>query len=141
MQPQGDAISTSPNGGHGVDLTPALQRLADIAELPLNWDGDGALPPTGRAVAQAALLMDRVSHADSMGLGRKAAPWTSAPIADGGLQLEWTGDTSRIEVQVSPEGDLGFLIIRGEGKGAAYEEEDEVTMGDLADRILAVLRS
>jgi hypothetical protein len=89
---------------------PAVRRIADIAELPAGLDGEDAAAPAPVAIGHALELL---LHVSSLGIdGEKIGPpWTSAPIADGGLQLEWQAPGARIEVQVAPDGTFGFLSI------------------------------
>lgn len=121
-------------------LLSALVRIAELAELPANWDREGADPPTASAVAAACYLMEAVVEArERRGLGR-VSPTTSSPIPDGGLQVEWEGADARIDVQVNPDGSYGFLAKWGAGPMVRYEEADEApidTILALIDRALA----
>jgi len=107
-------------------IGPALRRITEFADLPPNWDSYGAVPVSARALASARTLIEEVAAAGSMRDNARTAPWTSAPIADAGIQVEWLGDRARIEVQVAPDGTIGFVIERGEGDDAEYEERDEI---------------
>jgi hypothetical protein len=49
-------------------------------------------------------------------------PFTAAPLADGGVQVEWRGPGGTVEVEISPEGAFGYLLLRGAG---AAEEATE----------------
>ena len=114
-------------------LQPAFRRIAEIAGLPPDWDSYGAAAPSAPAIGQACALVNVVAEAAPDARNGQRAPWTSAPIADGGLQVEWKGPDDRIDVQVAPDGSLGYLIQRGEGLSASYEEADEAPF----DAILA----
>ena len=122
-----------------VSLVPSLQRIAEMTELPPNWDSYGGVPPTARAVAEACLLIEAVAEAHERIAGVRQAPWTSAPIADGGLHIEWLGDRCRIEVQVSPSGELGYLLVREGDADAEYHEADGVPRETAAEVVLDVL--
>lgn len=124
-----------------VSLQPALERLVEIAALPENWDGAGALPPSARAVARACLLIEAAAERHEQSFGGRVAPWTSAPIPDGGLQVEWLGPSARIDVQIAPDGVLGYMTKHGSGAGAGYEEADEVDLATVLERIAHVLAS
>lgn len=117
----------------------ALHRLADMAALPPNWDSYGAEPPSSVAVGQAGLLVEAVAEAAQATLGVRIAPWTSAPIADGGIQVEWSASKRRIEVQVGPEGSLGYLVERESAGQHEYEEEEEASFDDVVNLIVRLL--
>jgi hypothetical protein len=119
-------------------LVPVLQRIADMADLPSNWDSYGALPLTARAVARACLLVTAIAE-EGEPSGNRLLPWTSAPIADGGLQIEWTCETARIDVQVSPDGTLGYLIQRGTAEAAEYQEDEDLEMEAMVKLVTKVL--
>jgi hypothetical protein len=58
--------------------------------------------------------------------GRHLPPWMIAPVADGGVQLEWIAGTRKIEVQIDPDGQLSYLIIDRSDASASYTEEHDV---------------
>lgn len=132
------ATATLPDDTRGT-VRQALHRLADMAALPTNWDSYGAEPPSSVAVGQAGVLVETVAEATHATLGTRIAPWTSAPIADGGIQVEWSASKRRIEVQVGPNGSLGYLIERESGGQPEYEEEEEASFDDVVNLIVRLL--
>jgi len=122
------SVAVSPTSGTATiaGIEPALTRIAEMAHIPANWDGAGAVPPTGPAVAEACRLIVALAEREHQTVGRWIVPLTSSPIADGGLQVEWGGPDARIEVQCAPDGSFGYLIVRGTGGAADYEEADDV---------------
>ena len=122
-------------------LLPSFERISELARLPGNWDGVGAAPPTAMAVANGLTLIVASAEAATREAGASVAPWTSAPIADGGLQVEWKGNRARIEVQVAPEGSYGFLAKWGQGDEAHYSEDEDVALTDMVKLILRVASS
>ena len=120
-------------------LVPALRLIAEIATLSPDWDSYGAAPPSPRAIAWACLLIEAVAEAgDRAGAGRRS-PWTSAPIADGGLQIEWLGGEGRIEVQVAPDGSVGYVLVPDAEADTALHEADGVPFATMVDLIVDVL--
>ena len=124
-----------------TSLVPVFERIAEMANLPVNWDSYGAAPLTARAVAQACALIAAVAEEREGASGTRRVPWTSAPIADGGLQIEWVGRAASIEVQVAPDGTLGYLIQRGEADRTEYEESDDTPMDAMVGIVAQVLAS
>lgn len=116
-------------------LVSAFSRIAEMSNLPQNWDGDDADPPTGRAVAAACHLI-AVVRSERLEKGRQdGAPATSSPLSDGGLQVEWLGRNCRIDVQINDDASLGFLTKCGSGPTAAYQEADDVPVVQIIELI------
>jgi hypothetical protein len=122
-----------------TSLVPAFERLARFAALEANWDAAGASPPSPLAVATACLLIEAVAEEHERLGGPRLAPDTSVPIADGGLQIEWTGRAARIEVQIAPDGVLGYLIVRGTGTDVDFDEADDVAFPLVVQSVLGIL--
>src|SRR5688500_4085365 len=113
----------------GAQATPAIrrpslrrsaERILELAHLPHDWDSEGADPPSGVAVAATAVLMTAVQEQHGLDIPERVAPSFSAPIPDGGLQVEWEGSGARIDVQVNPDGSYGYLAMWGVGPAAEY---------------------
>lgn len=137
-------VHASPATAVGLGVAPgavqeALRRLADMAALPKDWDSYGAERSSSVAVGETAVLVEAVAEAALGTLGARIAPWTSAPIADGGIQVEWVALERRIEVQVGPDGSLGYLIEREPGNQSEYEEEEEASFQDVVNVVIGVL--
>lgn len=122
-------------------LLPSFERISEMVQLPNNWDGYGAVPPTAMAVAKALTLIVSSAEETTRDIGHPIAPWTSAPIADGGLQVEWKGNRARIEVQVTPDGSYGFLAKWGRGDDVHYTENEDVALPDMVKLIVRVVYS
>ena len=113
-----------------------------MAKLPVNWDGEGANPPTASAVAAACYLIEAVPARETRRACGRVPPATSSPIPGGGLQIEWRGRHARIDVQANPDGSYGYLVKWGSGPGARFEEADEASLDlllTLIDRVLALM--
>jgi len=122
-----------------LSLLPALKRLVEIADLPADWDAEGADPPSAKAVAAASYLIEAAADDQERRARGRIAPTTSSPIPDGGLQLEWQGPGARIDVQANPDGSYGYLVKWGRDDSARYEEADEAPLDivlALIDRVL-----
>ena len=113
---------------HNVRLDEALERLARLSRLEPDWDSYGALPMARLApdVARTFVLTSIDRFAD--GAPDRAVPYTAMPIADGGVSLEWRGPTSSLELDISPEGTLGYLLIERVGDGRRFEEASAVSV-------------
>jgi hypothetical protein len=107
-----------------------LARIARFATLEADWDGHGARIPTQVALRTAGELVRHVFSA----LAGTVPSWIS-PLPSGGVQIDWNGTTAELEVDVDPSGTLGYLLTRGQGASATYDEGDDTT----ADAVLALL--
>ena len=117
-----------------ASLLPAAQRIAEISGLGANWDDEGASAPSALAYSKAFELLLRLEASDRS-TGHVAPPITSAPIADGGLQIEWEGPQARIEIQAAPDGTFGYLIVKGGPGAREYEEADDLDVLQMVDVI------
>lgn len=118
----------------------AMDRIKRTAKELSEGGVEGFLPPTGSAVAEAAALILSVLERRGGSGQPEAVPWTSSPIPDGGLQVEWKGKTARIDVVIAPDGTISYMTKWGEGPRAKYTEEEGVdrsTVLTLIDRVLS----
>ena len=111
-------------------------RLAELARLEPDWDSYGGFPPTDRAVADAASIMRTAFDRFGRTAGERAIPYGVFPIADGGIQLEWHGPSSELELNVGPEGGLSFLVIEHPDGDRRFTEGYDLS----ADEALELVR-
>lgn len=111
--------------------------LDRIAGLPADWDSYGSPAPTKKAVETARRLIMTVYGEALLSARNPSLPYSVAPLSGGGVQLEWRGENKATEVQVSPDGAFGYLLVKGAEPSCAYEEGD----GAPESRILELVRS
>jgi hypothetical protein len=109
-------------------LHSAFQRLAELSTLEANWDSYGADPPTSQAIARANQLLSSIAGSLTAPGGGDARPWFIAPVADGGVQLEWRGRHGAVEVEVGPSGRIGYLLEDGPEPHRRSEEDDDISL-------------
>ena len=120
-------------------LQPALQRLREISELGPNWDPYGSEMPSRVATALADGLLHAAAAEFAEAAGERLLPLHLAPIADGGVQVEWSGDHADLEVYIGPQGTFGYLFINRGAGDRTFEEKDDVTIRTVFDRLHCVL--
>jgi hypothetical protein len=99
-------------------LRPALKKLAQIEALGPDWDGYGGLPPSARSLAMAQTIMVRmVAEFD-----RRGVPTEVMPIADGGVQVEWQGQSGVLALNAAPDGSWSYLLIEHGPDGRVFTE-------------------
>lgn len=124
-------------------LRPTLEQLAGFAALPPDWDSYGGVPSSPRAVSTATellvLVADRLAHREPSAI----VPYAVAPIADGGVQIEWHGPRQEIEIEieVGPNGRLNYLLIEGRGEQRRFDEGSNVPLKRALDLVATVLEA
>jgi len=113
-----------------VSLAPIFERLKELAQLKVDWDSYGAEPVSSVALVAAFELLDAVKERLCRKV-REPLPQFIAPLADGGLQLEWSGQQGDIEVEIDPSGDLGYVLIEGQGTNRKFKEQHQVSLNEV----------
>ncbi len=113
-----------------VSLAPIFERLKELAQLKADWDSYGAEPVSSVALVAAFELLDAVKERLCRKV-REPLPQFIAPLADGGLQLEWSGQRGDIEVEIDLNGDLGYVLIEGQGTNRKFKEQHQVSLNEV----------
>jgi hypothetical protein len=118
------------------DTTASVLRLKQLAH---DWDSYGSPPPTSASIEKALQIIASVDkHFRSM-LDDKTSPYAVVPLPGGGVQLEWRGDNSEIEIDISPDGKIGYLYNEQRDGKDEYKEEDITSIQDLMGLVGKVL--
>lgn len=122
-------------------LDSSSRRLDELAALPDDWDSYGAPALSAVAIQAARHLLMRLE--ESVGWPRAAATTPShiAPLPSGGVQLEWTGPTKDIEVEISPDGKLAYLLIDRSREERQFSEDEDVPEPTIVDLVAQVAQS
>ncbi len=111
------------------------ERLAELAKLGPDWDSYGALPLAPRAIAIAKQTAEQAVER----FGEPGVPYTVMPIADGGVSLEWRGATTDLELDISPDGALSYLLIDRTGGERRYDECYDLSAREARELIARVI--
>jgi hypothetical protein len=128
---QGSAVPRATDREIAPRLEATLRRIAQFADLRPDWDSYGGDPPSPRARTEAGQWVEIVADLFGARAGDAAVPYSVAPLADGGVQLEWRGRSGVVELEVGPEGELGYLFLAGAEGGAPAEEGDDASWSDV----------
>lgn len=90
-------------------LRRAQQKLKELSELRDNWDSYGSRPIQQKASETAAKLLTETAKV------RLPEPQIF-PVPGGGLQLEWDNAKGELELEILPDGEIGFLIVDKENE-------------------------
>ena len=106
----------------------SLKTLRQLGKLLPNWDSYGALPLTERALGTAGRLLGDIASEMAGVAARDGMPYHIAPLADGGILLEWEtrGIDDELAVDISADGEFGYLRITGTGESRTFDEQDGV---------------
>ena len=122
-----------------VSLDSILERLTQLTKLESDWDSYGALPVSPVAFVKACQLLIDVKYSLSALVGEQLLPSDVAPIADGSLQMEWRGPHGQLEVEIKPDVDFSYLLIKGEGSDRKFEEKNQVSLSEVLNVVSQVL--
>ena len=100
-------------------------RLDELSVLEEDWDSYGGFPPTARAVAAASRLMIEAVAVTG------EAPDAVMPFPNGGLQVIWARGAHELQVDVGPDGCLGYLEIQRGAGDPDMREADGVSLRDI----------
>lgn len=108
---------------HGM-MQASFDTLRELSRLQPNWDSYGASPPTRLAITLAKHLLTETNNILGQYAGHRVQPELIVPLADGGVQIEWSSHMGELDIQVSPTGALGYLWIDQRRAEPIYREGD-----------------
>jgi hypothetical protein len=112
-------------------LENALAQLEAMRNLKEDWDSYGAVPIATGAISTARALFDELTYLSAP----RFTPFNTAPIADGGVQVEWRQvDGKALELWISNSGKIKALID-DPSRAQRFEEKD---IFDIAEAVLEV---
>mgnify|MGYP001374707901 CR=1 FL=1 len=85
----------------------SLRRLVSLPSLTPNWDGYGSPQITDIAINGAAYILNTTQVA------RLPQPYIG-PVTGGGVQIEWHLPERAVELEVCPDGSVGYITIEGD---------------------------
>ena len=114
---------------NALGLRERFERLDALSMLDPDWDSYGALPPTARAMGLASrLIVESVARATLQPAG-------IMPLPDGGLQVIWEQGVSELQIDVGPEGTLGYLLIYRGSDATETAEADGIPLSTALDLV------
>lgn len=121
-------------------VRPELEILEELAGLSEDWDSYGAAPIHQRAIRSASDLMVTVAKEFGTILGERARPYAVAPVADGGVFVEWRGPDTKLQVRARPDGDFRYLMVRKVQHQRIAQEQSRVSLAEVLRQLVSVLR-
>jgi hypothetical protein len=133
-----DRASATPRATQTLPIEVAVRRIAGFADLEPDWDSYGGEPSSPVARTEAIRWVEIVADLFRPRAGSAAGPYAVAPLADGGVQIEWRGSRGLVELEVGPDGALGYLFVPEEAADSRSEEADDASW---ADALRALIRA
>jgi hypothetical protein len=127
------------NGHPSFPIDAAFRRLWDVEALGTDWDSYGSEATKHVAVATAHRLIWQVYMWSLSARRSPSTPYSVLPLSDGGVQVEWRGPAGAIEVEISSEGVLGYLLARGSGPTREFQERDGVPECQILELVRSVV--
>jgi hypothetical protein len=127
------------NGHPAFPIDTAFKRLWEIEALGADWDSYGTEATKHAAVATAHRLIWQVYMWSLTTRHIPSSPYSVVPLSGGGVQVEWRGPASAIEVEISPGGVYGYLLARGSGPTREFEEADGVPEHQILELVRSVI--
>lgn len=119
-----------------------MTHLEEAAQLPENWDGFGADPPTAAGVAQASRVMTAIAMAVQRPAGAPAGSFIPSAVyalPTGAIQLEWASGEVAIEVEFHGTREFAVLIDDMRQGESQYHERHGVAEAAMLEAVYAVL--
>lgn len=108
---------------HGM-MQASFDTLKKLSHLPPNWDSYGALPPTPVALAVTKHFLTEIDTMLGQYADHHVQPELIVPLADGGVQIEWSTRAGELDIQVGPTGTFGYLWTDQREPKPLYREAD-----------------
>src|SRR5215469_7571862 len=125
----------------GLTQTTALRKLDELKNLPEDWDSYGADPISPNAIAKAKSIIISAMLAFGRIIDNVVQLTDVIPIADGGVQLEWVGPHAELEIEISPNGNVGLLYISVSEDRREYQESKDNSLQDVYTSIARLIHS
>jgi hypothetical protein len=119
-------------------MASAGSKLDELARLEPDWDSYGARPVSAIAINQAnRLLLDVARRYLELGYPEvsRVKPWFIAPLADGGIQIEWRSDAGAMEVEIGGDGRFEYLIERPDNQSEDSGPLKDSVWNELIDTV------
>lgn len=106
-----------------------IAQLRGFGRLEPDWNSYGAKPIAQTAITMATDVLTQVARI------ARVRPDFVAPLASGGIQLEWAGAGAEIAVRVSSDQTLAYLHTEGD----VHIEKDGVLLSEVVGLVAQML--
>lgn len=117
----------------GLSWPAALARLDELESLSPGWDSYGADPISPQALQRVKEILFALR--DGPYPGERAMPQNIAPIADGGIQLEWWRASGYLEVEITAAGAADYWLLAGAEPGRRSFGEEGIATPEVVRQV------
>jgi hypothetical protein len=143
MAPDDRLDGTSASGHPATDVVTgsAVSTLQAVLDWPADWDGQGAQPPSHKAVVKALVFLWMVESRFRDERVAVGEPWLVTPLPNGNVFIEWHGpDDDTLDLEIRPDDTVGYLLVRHDGGERHFEEQERATTTDALDALSRLFR-
>lgn len=139
FRPQNPQTSYTFIGEPGFYLLSSLKRIDELRKLSPNWDSyDAKTPSPGAASIAKTLLISITSRLMAVPVCN-LEPYDVIPTSVGGFQIEWQRPNSELEIEISPDGFLSYLLTEKRDGKEIFEEQECVDLNEVINLTLRVI--
>lgn len=137
----GDAMATNSivTATAQIELRQDLERIDSLQKLADNWNTYGGVPVTIRAAASASDVLRSLASEDERPNYTLVRPYGIAPLASGGLNLEWRGSHGEMTIEVYPDGRLGCYTVESRDGETVERDEENPAMTAISASLRCIL--
>jgi hypothetical protein len=122
-----------------VELEQDLARIASLRKLPDNWDTYGGVPVTDQTAARASEILRWLATVARQPDYTRVRPHGIAPLASGGLQLEWRGKRGELTIEIYPDGRRGSYTVESRNGEMMERDEEQPAMASIVSSLRSIL--
>jgi hypothetical protein len=122
-----------------VGLRQDLERIKSLRDLPENWDTYGGVPVTERSATSASEILCWLAADGRQPDYIRVRPHGIAPLASGGLQLEWRGPHGELTIEIYPDGRRGSYTVETRTGEDIERDEEDPSMTSISSSLHAIL--
>lgn len=93
-----------------LPFKPVLKILESFKSLAADWDSYGGVAPTSCAFSITLALVNDLSLRPAAFGSTDLVPFSVAPVATGGIKLEWRRSDAALEIWIEGDGQISSLL-------------------------------
>lgn len=123
-------ISQPPNWAERERFSEAFEKVGKFSAMEPNWDSYGSEPINKDCISKAFDILNRLINLRENEDISISAPFV-APLSDGGIQFEWEDKLRYLEISISSDLSLDWLVIDETIEGESTGEGSLKSLGGL----------
>ena len=104
-----------------------------------DWDSYGAAPIELPALQKAEKLFSQIVDRFYLTKREQLHPFDVAPLASGGVQLEWRSPKGALEVEIHSQQSHGYLLTLGQRAARQFQEGDNANDAEILSLLSQII--